>query len=281
MKKKTAKRLMAASMAGTLAVTMFAGCGGSSDSKDSSAKTEDTGEDNSDKPDTWIADRTITVQAYVDDIGNTLPKDFNNTETMKKITELTGIKLDVKYTPGDSDAKVLASQLASGTIPDVIVSYLDNSTRPEFPLLYKAAKDGMFADVSEYMKNSGSVSVRSIWKTFWLSPTPYVCRRADMKNSPSAPRVCTEVVLEDLQKRKLPSVWISIWIISAYRPEPWASPDLKEKWMTQFCLPELTAILAGDFNAEPDGEEFAVMRERKWICELYRGDQRRKFYASS
>ena len=156
------KRLMAASMAGTLAVTMFAGCGGSSDSKDSSAKTEDTSEDNSDKPDTWIADRTITVQAYVDDIGNTLPKDFNNTETMKKITELTGIdqemlagaKLDVKYTPGDSDAKVMASQLASGTIPDVIVSYLDNSTRPEFPLLYKAAKDGMFADVSEYMKNS-------------------------------------------------------------------------------------------------------------------------------
>ena len=154
MKKKMVKRLMAASMAGTLAVTMFAGCGGSSDSKDSSAKTEDTSEDNSDKPDTWIADRTITVQAYVDDIGNTLPKDFNNTETMKKITELTGIKLDVKYTPGDSDAKVMASQLASGTIPDVIVSYLDNSTRPEFPLLYKAAKDGMFADVSEYMKNS-------------------------------------------------------------------------------------------------------------------------------
>ena len=155
MKKKMVKRLMAASMAGTLAVTMFAGCGSSSDSKDnSSAKTEDSSEDNSDKPDTWIADRTITVQAYVDDIGNTLPEDFNNTETMKKITELTGIKLDVKYTPGDSDAKVMASQLASGTIPDVIISYLDNSTRPEFPLLYKAAKDGMFADVSEYMKDS-------------------------------------------------------------------------------------------------------------------------------
>lgn len=46
----------------------------------------------------------------------------------------------------------MASQLAAGTIPDVIVSYLDNSTRPEFPLLLKAAKEGMFADVSEYMK---------------------------------------------------------------------------------------------------------------------------------
>lgn len=152
MKKKTVKRLFVATLAGTMAVSMLAGCGGSDDKKkDESAKQEEV--DNSDKPETWIADRTITVQAYVDDIGNTLPKDFNNTATMKKITELTGIKLDVRYTPGDSDAKVLASQLASGTIPDVIISYLDNSTRPEFPLLFKAAKDGMFADVSEYMKN--------------------------------------------------------------------------------------------------------------------------------
>ena len=79
-------------MAGTMAMTMLAGFTSSADEA-------------SDKPDTWIADRTITVQAYVDDIGNTLPSDFNNTETMKKITELTGIKLDVRYTPGDSDSK--------------------------------------------------------------------------------------------------------------------------------------------------------------------------------
>ena len=73
---------------------------------------------------------------------------------MQKITELTGIQLEVRYTPGDSDATVLASQLAAGNIPDVIVSYLDNSTRPEFPILLKAAQEGMFADVSEYMANS-------------------------------------------------------------------------------------------------------------------------------
>ena len=160
MKKKMVKQLMAGAMAATMTVSMLAGCGGSDDSKGSETAKNDTAnntateEDNSDKPDTWIADRTITVQAYVDDIGNTLPADFNNTPTMQKITELTGIKLDVKYTPGDSDAKVMASQLASGTIPDVIISYLDNSTRPEFPLLLKAAKEEMFADVSEYMKNS-------------------------------------------------------------------------------------------------------------------------------
>lgn len=107
-----------------------------------------------DKPDTWIADRTIVVQAYVDDIGYNLPNDLNNTPVMQKITELTGIKLDIRYTPGDSDSAVMASQLAAGNIPDVIVSYLDNSTRPEFPILLKAAKEGMFVDVTEFMKNS-------------------------------------------------------------------------------------------------------------------------------
>lgn len=109
MKKKMVKQLMAGAMAATMAVSMLAGCGGSDDSKGTETTKNDTTtaeEDNSDKPDTWIADRTITIQAYVDDIGNTLPSDFNSTPTMQKITELTGIKLDVKYTPGDSDAKV-------------------------------------------------------------------------------------------------------------------------------------------------------------------------------
>lgn len=176
MKKKVVKRLLALSLAGILAVGTLAGCGGNSDNGSSSSGSGDTADaadttdtntadaaDTSDVADstdsageesTFIADRTITVQAYVDDIGYYLPDDLNNTPVMQKITELTGIKLDIRYTPGDSDAKVLASQLAAGTIPDVIVSYLDNSTRPEFPILLKAAKEGMFADVSEYMKNS-------------------------------------------------------------------------------------------------------------------------------
>jgi putative aldouronate transport system substrate-binding protein len=114
--------------------------------------------DSAAKPDSWIADRTITVQAYVDDIGYSLPKDLASTPVMQKIKELTGINLDIRYTPGDSDSAVLASQLAAGNIPDVIVSYLDNSTRKEFPILLKAAKEGMFADVSEYMKNSKAYS---------------------------------------------------------------------------------------------------------------------------
>lgn len=103
------------------------------------------------KPETWIADRTITIQCYVDDIGYTLPDDINSTPVMQRITELTGIKLDLRYTPGESDATVMAAQMAAGNIPDAIVSYLNNSTRPEFPILLKAAKEGLFADLSPYL----------------------------------------------------------------------------------------------------------------------------------
>ena len=107
-----------------------------------------------DKPDTWIADRTITIQCYVDDIGYTLPDDVNATPVMQKITELTGIKLDLRYTPGESDETVMAAQPAAGNIPDAIVSYLNNSTRPEFPILLKAAKEGLFADLNPYLADT-------------------------------------------------------------------------------------------------------------------------------
>ena len=164
MKTKNLKKVLSLALLGSMMVSMLGACGNSSGNSGSSAgkvSTASTGKSSASaasttdgKPSTWIADRTINIQAYVDDIGYSLPKDFNNTPVMQELTKRTGIKLNIQYTPGDSDAKVLASQLAAGTIPDVIISYLDDSTRPEFPLLLKAAKEGMFADVSAMMKDS-------------------------------------------------------------------------------------------------------------------------------
>lgn len=153
MKKRTVKRMLSAVLAGTMVAATLAGCG-SAGTGDTKAPASGEASVPEGKPDTWIADRTITVQAYVDDIGYALPENLNETPVMQEITKRTGIKLDIRYTPGDSDAKVLASQLAAGTIPDVIITYLNDSTRPEFSLLHKAAKEEMFADVSEYLKNS-------------------------------------------------------------------------------------------------------------------------------
>ena len=175
MKKNVVKRLLTSLLTVSMAAMLLAGCGGNSSSSSSSsssesaaAKTEESApaaeseaagteaaaEEGAGTDDTFIADRTITVQVYVDDIGNTLPDDLNNTPVMQEITKRTGIKLDINYTPGESDGDVLSAQLASGTIPDVIFCYLNNSTRPEFSILKKAANEGMFADVSEYMANS-------------------------------------------------------------------------------------------------------------------------------
>ena len=57
-------------------------------------------------------------------------------------------------------------------------------------------------------------------ETFWLSPTPYVPASRYEEQS-ICPRVCTEVVLKDLQERKSSVCVISTWIISACRREPW------------------------------------------------------------
>lgn len=147
MKGKLFKAILATTMATTMLMGSLTGC---SQSGGEASSDVDTG----DKPDTWIADRTITIQAYVDDIGYSLPGDLSATPVMQEIKRLTGIDVDIQYTPGDKDVAVLASHLASGTIPDVVVTYLNDSSRPEFSLLLKGAKEGMFADVTDYMKNS-------------------------------------------------------------------------------------------------------------------------------
>lgn len=150
MKSKIFRMIMATTMVTTMLLGTLTGC----TAKDGGAEASGSTSDSADRPDTWIADRTITIQAYVDDIGYSLPEDFSATPVGQEIKRLTGIDVEVQYTPGAKDSEVLASQLAAGTIPDVVVTYLNNSSRPEFTLLLKAAKEGLFADVSEYMKES-------------------------------------------------------------------------------------------------------------------------------
>lgn len=150
MKSKIFRMIMATTMVTTMLLGILTGC----TAKDGGAEASGSTSDSADRPDTWIADRTITIQAYVDDIGYSLPEDFSETPVGQEIKRLTGIDVEVQYTPGAKDSEVLASQLAAGTIPDVVVTYLNNSSRPEFTLLLKAAKEGLFVDVSEYMKES-------------------------------------------------------------------------------------------------------------------------------
>ncbi|MDR1904381.1 MAG: extracellular solute-binding protein [Treponema sp.] len=142
---KVGRKIVALALAGfAIAGTLYGG-----GRSDSSSGTRPAG-----APDTWIANRKIVIQAYIDDIGYNLPDNQSASPAFQELKKRTGIDLQINYTPGQNDQAVMAAQLAAGTIPDMIVSYLNNSTRPEFPILLKAAKDGMFADVSPYFASA-------------------------------------------------------------------------------------------------------------------------------
>lgn len=161
MKNKVLKRWLALTLAGTMAMTVYAGCGAKETSDDKatedSEKASDEGDtaEDAEKPDTWIADREIVIQSYVNDVGYNLPDTgIENTMVSKELERRTGISTKWQYTPGDSDQSVLQAQLASGSIPDLVFGYMDNSSRPEFPIVNKAANEGMFADLSEYLPDT-------------------------------------------------------------------------------------------------------------------------------
>ncbi len=73
---------------------------------------------------------------------------------MQELKKRTGMQIEFLYTPGENDQSVMTAHLATGNLPDMIVSYLNNSTRPEFPILLRAARDGMFVDLAPLIKDT-------------------------------------------------------------------------------------------------------------------------------
>ena len=151
MNKGITKKLVVPILSASLLFTTLAGCGGSKQSD--ADKTGSTDGQKNGKPATWIADRHIKARAFVDDLGVSLPSDQINNDVAKKIKELTGITLEWQYTAG-KDREMLMAAIASGDLPDVIVHYLNNSSRPEFPIVLKAAREGMFTDLAPFLKKT-------------------------------------------------------------------------------------------------------------------------------
>ncbi len=149
------KRILALSLAAVLALSA---CGGNGTSSPSPTPTATAGSGTTDvpegKPATWIADRTIKGKVFNGDVGLNLPADQINNEIAQLIKERTGISLEWEYTTGNNDLEVMITSIATGDIYDVLASYLNDSGRPEFPVLLKAAKEGMFADLAPYLADT-------------------------------------------------------------------------------------------------------------------------------
>lgn len=120
--------------------------------EDANKKDSSTKEENSDKPDTWIADREIRLLVF-ESAGDT-GEGTMSPEIAQYIKDRTGITLTIESVSNEDSYEALAAGLSSGDLPDAVAFYLDNSGRPEFPLLLKASNEGMFHDISEELKNT-------------------------------------------------------------------------------------------------------------------------------
>ena len=150
MKNKLVKKLFVLGLAAMMVVSTVVGCGKTEENEGSESNVPE-----GERPDTWIAERTITVQPYVNDVGYNLPESgVENTMVAKELESRTGIKTLWQYTPGDSDQAVVQAHLAAGNIADLVYGYMDNSSRPEYPIINKAANEGVFADLRPYIEES-------------------------------------------------------------------------------------------------------------------------------
>ena len=135
-----------------LSLTMLlSSCGNKDNSaKKESAETSTETSEQTDKPDTWIADREINLLVF--ESGSDVGEGTMSPEIADYIKERTGITLNIQSVTSEDSYEALAAGLASGDLPDAIAYYLNNSGRPEFPILLKAANEGMFHDIAPYLK---------------------------------------------------------------------------------------------------------------------------------
>ncbi|QUW21509.1 extracellular solute-binding protein [Sporosarcina sp. Marseille-Q4063] len=113
-------------------------------------KTSNTS-DNKDKPDTWIADREIEGLIFMSSGDASVGM---NPEIAAELKKRTGITLKLQTVDAESSLQALTAGLAAGDLPDFIAYYLNNSGRPEMQILLKGAREGMFTNLTPYIKES-------------------------------------------------------------------------------------------------------------------------------
>ncbi|MFC5401529.1 extracellular solute-binding protein [Cohnella soli] len=139
-----------------LVVALISGCSSNNSNKgnSSSQPAASDGKGTSvpeGKPATWIADRKIKGLVFM---GTDDYTEDMNPEIKAKVKELTGIDFEIQIMKADHSIDGLIAGLASGDLPDFIAFYLNNSGRPEMPVILKAAREGMFTDLTPFMKES-------------------------------------------------------------------------------------------------------------------------------
>ncbi|MDQ6422303.1 extracellular solute-binding protein [Paenibacillus sp. LHD-117] len=103
------------------------------------------------KPETWIADRKIKGLVFM---GTDDYTEEMNPEILAKIKERTGIDFEIEIMKAERSIDGLVAGIAANDLPDFIAFYLNNSGRPEMQVVMKAAREGMFTDLTPLIKDT-------------------------------------------------------------------------------------------------------------------------------
>ncbi|MBB6672449.1 extracellular solute-binding protein [Cohnella nanjingensis] len=132
-----------------MASMLIAGC--TNGDKDSNASATASAGSSAGKPATWVADRKIKGLVFM---GTDDYTEDMNPEIKAKIKELTGVDFEIQIMKADHSIDGLIAGLAANDLPDFIAFYLNNSGRPEMPVVLKAAREGMFTDLTPLLKDT-------------------------------------------------------------------------------------------------------------------------------
>lgn len=97
-------------------------------------------------------------------------------------------------------------------------------------------------------------------ETYWLSETPYVPGSRYPEQS-DCPRVCTELVLQDLENGRVFRVINTHLDHIGSLARKLGIAQILDKVKTEQFFSRIPVILTGDFNAEPDSEEIGLIEK--------------------
>lgn len=104
-------------------------------------------------------------------------------------------------------------------------------------------------------------------ETYWLSETPFVPGSRYPEQS-ICPRVCTEVVLQEMTSKKIFRVINTHLDHIGSLARKLGVQQILAKLEKEDFFPEIPVIVAGDFNAEPDSEEIQLMEKSQGFINI-------------
>lgn len=107
-------------------------------------------------------------------------------------------------------------------------------------------------------------------ETYWLSETPFVPGSRYPEQS-DCPRVCTEVVLQELASGKVFRVINTHLDHIGSLARKLGVRQILSKLETEAFFPEIPVIVTGDFNAELESEEIQMMEQYPGFTNVTKG----------